>query len=236
MMSASGSKTFTIWSKNIPRAQKQIPDCRERAHRLEVADASAVAAWRRAFQAGQVLIREEDVAQFTAKAVASLDHLVIHDDAAAKPGADDGRDRRLAFVSAEDRDVPPQRARVAVVEVGDRASQLRTQRRRQVQTGPSRVHEVGGTLRAQHAGRAGGPRRVQADDSDIVELRAGRADRDGQTILDLLQADGGAFDRARRMLAESVDQEPAVEVEQRVVDGGAAEVNACDNRHPRRSQ
>ncbi len=57
-------------------------------------------------------------------------------------------------------------------------------------------------------------------------------DRDGQAILDLLQADVGAFNRPRRMLAEPLDEKPALEIEQRVVDGGAAEVNACDDRHP----
>ena len=65
--------------------QQQVPDRGERAHGLEIADAPAVAAWRRAIQTRQVAIRKQDVTQLAAKPVASLDHLAVDDDTAAKP-------------------------------------------------------------------------------------------------------------------------------------------------------
>ena len=53
------------------------------------------------------------------KPIAALDHVAVDDHAAAEAGADDGGDRGLAAIGAEEGEVAPERAGIAVVEVGD---------------------------------------------------------------------------------------------------------------------
>lgn len=50
-----------------------------------------------------------------------------------------------------------------------------------------------------------------------------------EAVNDLAQADLGAFDAAGGMLAQALDQELAALVEERVVDGGAAEIDPGDD-------
>ena len=60
---------------------------------------------------------------------------------------------------------------------------------------------------------------------------ADRLDCDGQAVGNLLHADVRALDAARRVLAQAVDEKASVEVDERVVDGRAAEVDARDELH-----
>ena len=79
-----------------------------------------------------------------------VDHAAVDDHAAAEARADDRRDRRRRR-PAEDVEVAPERAGVAVVQVADGALEPDREVARQIEAGPLRVHEVGRALRAQHA-------------------------------------------------------------------------------------
>ena len=69
--------------------------------------------------ADDALVRDEHVAEFAAEAFAPLDDIAVDDDAAAQSRADDGGERGFAAVAAEEREVSPKRAGVAVVQIGD---------------------------------------------------------------------------------------------------------------------
>ena len=84
------------------------------------------------------LVGHQHVAQFAAETRAALHHLAAGDHAAAQAGADDGRDRCRLAVSAEDVEVAPQRAGVAVVQIGDGLAQLLSPGRRGYRSRPSR--------------------------------------------------------------------------------------------------
>ena len=67
---------------------------------------------------GDALVRNQDVTQFSAESHSALHDIAIDDDAAAQAGSDHDRDRGFAAVRPEDREVSPERARIAVVQIG----------------------------------------------------------------------------------------------------------------------
>ena len=86
---------------------------------------------------GDPLRRDQHVAALAAESGAAGDDPAIDDHAAAQAGADDRGDRCRGR-PAEDVEVAPQRARVAVIEITDRALQADRQVARQVEPGPLR--------------------------------------------------------------------------------------------------
>ena len=115
----------------------------ERADGFEIAQASAIAERLQAFDAGDALKWNQDVAEFAAEAFAAFDDVAVDDDAAAEAGADDDRDRSFFAVGAEDCEVSPERAGVAVVEVGDGLAEFAGEAFADVEAGPVGVDEVG---------------------------------------------------------------------------------------------
>ena len=74
--------------------QQRLADRGQRAQRLEIADAPAIAVGAHALDPSDALIRNQHVPELAAESVAALDDMPVDDDAAAEPGADDCRDRR----------------------------------------------------------------------------------------------------------------------------------------------
>ena len=102
--------------------QQRFLDGGERAERFQVAGAAAVALRLRFPRFRRCSDRESARGPSSPpKPAAALDHIAVDDDAAAESGADDRRRSRSRGCRAEDREVSPKRAGVAVVEVGDRA-------------------------------------------------------------------------------------------------------------------
>jgi len=60
----------------------------QRAECFEIAHASAIACRAQPFDPGNLLIRDEDVAQFSAEAFAPRDHFAFRNNSAAKAGTD----------------------------------------------------------------------------------------------------------------------------------------------------
>ena len=114
----------------------------------------------------------QHVAEFAAEALAAVDHVAVDDHAAAEAGADDGRKRGFAAIAAEEGEVPPEGAGIAVVEVRDGLAEAIRQVRADIVAGPIGMHEVGGAARAEHAGAAGRTGRVEADGDDVGECNA----------------------------------------------------------------
>ncbi len=105
------------------------------------------------------------------------------------------------------------------------------QRAAQVEARPVGVDEVGGAPGAQHAVGAGRSGRVEPDRDDVFRPEARCRDGDAEPVNDLSQADFGTFHGARRVLAQAFDEKLPVEVHERVVDGGATEIDASHDRH-----
>ena len=105
--------------------QKSSVDGGQGADGFEIAEASAIASRLQAFDTGDALVRNQHVAEFAAETLAALDDVAVDDDAAAEAGADDGGNGSLIAVGAEDREVSPERAGVAVVEIRDGLAELR---------------------------------------------------------------------------------------------------------------
>jgi hypothetical protein len=76
-----------------------------------------------------------------------------------------------------------------------------------------------------------GARRVETHVGDVAERRTRAGNGDVQPLYNLLEADVRALDRARGMLTEPVDEEPALVVDQGVIDGRSAEINAGYDVH-----
>ena len=152
------------------------------------------------------LIRNQDVAEFPAKPHPPLEHAAFDNHAAAQPGADHRRNRSVGAVRAEDREVPPERSRVAVVQVADRPGEPRLQTGPDVVPGPVRVDEIRRSPRAQHAGGTGRPGRIEPNRHDLLERYAGHPGGDPQAFLDLGEANVRPLFGARRMLAKILDQ------------------------------
>ena len=191
-------------------------------------DTAAIAVWRQAGDLADPLIGDQHVPQLAAKPLASFDDRPVDDHAAAEAGADDRRDGGRP-VPAKNRKVPPERAGIAVVQVRDGLEELALERGADIETGPVRVDEIRGAAGAEHTCRARRARRIEADRDDLVEkdLGAGRGDR--QAFRNLLQADIRPLLRAGGVLAQAVDQPVAVGGDERVVDGGSAEIDtSCD--------
>ena len=153
------------------------------------------------------LIGNQHVAELAAESLATFHDVAVDDDAAAEAGADDGGDRSRRTADAEDGEVPPQRAGVAVVEVGDRLAELGGEPVADVEAGPVGMDEVG------RARARSGRRRCWRD-------RACR-DRRQTTLTGPMPAAAAAisrpsaiccrqivrpFLRPRRVLAQAVDQ------------------------------
>src|SRR5262245_35521431 len=73
--------------------------------------------------------------------------------------------------------------------------------------------------------------RVETDHHYVVQHDIRLADSDRQAIGDLLQANVRSLDGSRWVFAETLDQEAPVGIDERVVDGGPAEVDARDDLH-----
>ena len=209
--------------------QQRSPDRRQRAERFEIARAPAVALGHEALDALDALVGNQHVTELAPEAVPALDDVAVDDDAAAEARADDGRDGGGGPARAEDREVSPQRAGIAVVEVGDGLAELVREGLAEVEAGPCRMDEVGGPARAQHARAARRPGRVEPDDHDVLEVDAGFRHRHVEAVGNLLQADVGPFLRSRRVLAQAVDQPALVAVDERVVDGRSPKVDPGDD-------
>jgi len=82
------SRQFVIGISRQKIRENIFLDGGERAERLEVAGASAVALRIDAGGSGDALIRNQDVAEFSAETVFSFHYIAIEDDAAAVAGAD----------------------------------------------------------------------------------------------------------------------------------------------------
>src|SRR5690349_8098103 len=107
------------------------------------------------------------MAQFAPEAGASLDHVSPGDHSAAQAGADNRRNRGSLAVAAEDIEVTPERAGVAVVQISYRLADLGFQAGPDIEAGPIGMDEIRGPSRAQYACGAGGTGSVQPDDGDI---------------------------------------------------------------------
>ena len=209
--------------------QQRPPDRRQRAERLEVAGAAAIALGHEPLQAGDLLPGDQHVPQLAAEAVAAGHDPARGDHAPAQAGADDGRHARRAVLGAEQRDMAPEGCRIAVIEVGDGDAQPGLEPRADVEAGPLGMDEVGGAAAAEHAAGAGRAGRVEAGGHEFVEAHTGSLGGRRQPGGDLVEADGGPFDAPGRVLAEAVDQELPPLVEKRVVDRRPAQVDPGDD-------
>ncbi len=137
----------------------------------------------------------------------------------------------VAAIGAEDVEMAPERPGVAVVQVEHRPVQAHLQAFADVVAGPVGVHEVGGAARAQPPAGAGRPGRVQAHRHDLRDLHSALTGGQAETLLNLPQANRRALLRPRRVLAQALDQEPLVRVDERVIDGGPAQIHSSQYRH-----
>ncbi len=135
------------------------------------------------------MIWNQDVAEFAAETFAAFDNVAVDDDAAAETRADDDRDRRFFAVGAENREVSPERAGVAVVQVGDGLVELSREAFADVESRPVGVDEVGRAFCAELAGGACGSRGVEADRDDVGERDLPEVGGDFKSVFDLLKAD-----------------------------------------------
>ena len=230
-MFTSSLREFVVRIARQEVGQERFGDGGERAERLQVAGAAAVAFRLQAFDAGDALVGNQDVAEFSAEAHSALDDVAIDDDAAAETGADHRGDRSLPAVGAEDGEVSPQGSGVAVVEVGDGAAETGFEVRADIESGPIGMDEVGGTARAEDAGGTRRTGRVQADGDHVVQTHAGFFDGDFQAVFDLPQADVRPFGGERGVLAQSFDEELLLRVDDRIVNGGPAKVDSGNYFH-----
>ena len=203
----------------------------ERAERLEVAGASAIALRIDAGGSGDALIRNQDVAEFSAESVFAFHYIAVEDDAAAVACADDAGDRSLAAVGAEDGVVSPERGGVGVVQIGDGFAEFAGQAFADVESGPVGMNKVGGASSAELACGAGGAGGVEADGDYVVEKDARFFGGEFQSVCDLLQADVGSLFCECGMLEEPLDEELFLLVQQGVVDGGSAQIDSGHDLH-----
>ena len=211
--------------------QESFFDRGERADGFEIAQAAAIALGLQAFDAGDALIWNQDVAEFAAESFAAFDDVAVDDDAAAETGADDDRDRSFFAVGSENREVSPERAGVAVVQVGDGLAEFTREAFANVEAGPVGVDEVGRAFGAELAGGAGGAGSVEADGDDVGQRNFREVGGDFQAVFDLLEADVGALFGEGRMLAEPFDQEFFIARDQRVVDRCTAQIDSRNDFH-----
>src|SRR6267154_912643 len=87
----------------------------KRAHRLQVAAASAIAGWFEAVESGDALVRDQDVAHLTSESFSSLHYVTVDNYSPAEASSDYNRDRCFPTVGSENRKVSPKSARVAIV-------------------------------------------------------------------------------------------------------------------------
>ena len=205
---------------------------RQRAQRLEVARAETVALRTHALDAGDRLIRNEDVSQLPAESPATAnDGVAGRDHAAAESRPDDRGDRRRVGGRTEDRDVAPERRRVAIVEIDHATAELLFEAVTDVEPRPIGVDEIRGAAGAEHAVRGCRTGRVETHHGHVRQRYTGPAGRERQPVGDLLKADGGALLRFRRMLEETVNEKAALLVNERVVDGRASQIHTRGNAH-----
>src|SRR5260370_34736022 len=101
------------------------------------------------------------MAEFSAESHSSLDHIAVYDHSAFEAGADHGGDRSLPAMSSEDGEVSPKGSGITVVEVGDGAAQTGFELLADIESGPIRVHAVGGAARTEDTAGTGGAQRGQ---------------------------------------------------------------------------
>ncbi len=215
--------------------QQGIGDGGEGAEGFKVAGAAAIAVGDDAFDAGDALVGDEDVAEFAPEAEAAFDDTAVDDDAAAEAGADDGRDGGFFGAGAEEGEVAPECAGVAVVEVDDGFAEALFEVEADVEAGPIGMDEIGGTAGAEQARGAGRAWGVEADGGDVVGGDAGCVEGDLEAVFNLGEADGGALSGHGRVFAEAFNEEFRVFAEEGVVDGGSAEIDASDDFQERGS-
>ena len=148
----------------------------------------------------------QHVAEFAAEALAALDHIAFHDNAAAQSGADDRGERGMAAVAAEKGEVAPERAGIAVVEIGNGFTEAFLQIQADIVSRPVGMDEIGGTLGAEDPGSAGRTRRIEAHGNDVGKRDAGLARGDCKAIFDLLEADIRPLFGEGRMFAQTLDE------------------------------
>jgi hypothetical protein len=147
--------------------------------------------------------------------------------AAAQAGPDDERHRgALGGVGAEVRVMGVQGGRVRVVVVDHRQPDPGLHRAADVEPAPVRVGEVHRAAGRDHPGRAGRPRRVQADAEHRFPVQAGERQDVLERFGQGLDRDGRAFPHPAGRLHQPVDQEPSRRVQHRRVIGRAAIVQA----------
>ncbi len=89
------------------------------------------------------------------------------------------------------------------------------------------MDEVGRADGAENTAGGSWTRGAKADGADLAERHRVEVGGDFQAVRHLIEADVGALGGEGRMFAETFDEELAA-VEEGVVDGGTAEVNASD--------
>src|SRR4029077_19305734 len=122
--------------------------------------------------AGDALVRNQNVTQFSAEPVLALHDVALEDDAASVARTDDARNRRLATVRAEDGVVAPERGRVGIVQIGHRFAQLACQALADVVSGPLGMNKVCGASGAELACGTGGTGSVEADGDHVIQTNA----------------------------------------------------------------
>jgi hypothetical protein len=129
---------------------------------------------------------------------------------------------------AEEDEMAPERAGVAVVKVCDGFAEVPFQTRADIETGPSGMREIGRTFSAEDPGGTGGAGSVETYGHDFAERYAGFIGGDFEAVGNLRETDVGTFTGAGGMLAEAFDEEMFVSVDEGVVDGGSAKIDSCD--------
>ena len=100
-----------------------------------------------------------------------------------------------------------------------------------VEARPIGMHKVGGTARAEHTRSACRAGRIQSDRDDVGESDASFVRRDLETIGDLLQANVRTLFRQRRMFTQSVNEKVPLLIDDRIVDGGSAQIHSGYDFH-----
>jgi len=171
--------------------------------------------------------------ELSAESCSALDDAAIDDDAAPQAGADDGRNRCGALLTAKQREMSPQRTRIPVIEIRHRFTENSLEAGAYVKPDPLGMREVGRALHAQNAVCRRRPRRIEADRDDV--LCPNSCDRRGQfeAVGNLTQTGLRSVGGARRVLAQTFDEPSTSLVHERVVDGGSAEIDSSNDRHGR---
>ena len=177
------------------------------------------------------LIGNQHVAEFAAEARAPFYDVAAGDHSAAQSGADDRRNRGGRVVRAEDREVAPERAGVAIVQIGDGLVERARQPARisnPAQPGWTKLVDPRALRTPVGARRA---RRIQSDDRDIGARKCPPAQprsRRPSAICPGRPRDPPAKARDART---GLDQESLLRVEKSVVDGGTAQIDSSDKGH-----